>query len=165
MEWKDIDPGTRIIRVKPEKRSNPRAPRISEKLMAMINALQKNSSRVFGSYTLSGFAASYYQQRKRIALKLQNPRINQITFKTFRHWKATMEYHRTKDILYVMKLLGHKNIKNTLIYTQLLPFQEDQKFLSRVATNTKEACELIEDGWKFETGEFSDGGKIFSKPK
>ena len=31
--------------------------------------------------------------------------------------------------------------------------------------NTKEACQLIEDGWKYETGEFSDGGKIFSKPK
>jgi hypothetical protein len=31
--------------------------------------------------------------------------------------------------------------------------------------NTKEACQLIEDGWKYETGEFNDGGKIFSKPK
>ena len=31
--------------------------------------------------------------------------------------------------------------------------------------NTKEACQLIEDGWKYETGEVSDGGKIFSKPK
>ena len=28
-----------------------------------------------------------------------------------------MEYHRTKDILRIMKILGHKNIKNTLIYT------------------------------------------------
>jgi integrase len=63
------------------------------------------------SYTLSGYAASYYRQRRNLALKLQNPKISQITFHTFRHWKATMEYHRTKDILYVMKLLGHKNIK------------------------------------------------------
>jgi hypothetical protein len=76
-----------------------------------------------------------------------------------------MEYRRTKDILYVMKMLGHKNIKNTLIYTQLLPFTEDNKFLTKVAMNTKEACQLIEDGWKYETGEFIDGGKIFSKPK
>jgi site-specific recombinase XerD len=28
-----------------------------------------------------------------------------------------MEYHRAKDILHVMQLLGHKSIKNTLIYT------------------------------------------------
>ena len=49
---------------------------------------------------------------------------NQITFKTFRHFKATMEYHRTKDIIHVMRLLGHKNIKNTLVYTQLVHFKK-----------------------------------------
>lgn len=165
LEWKDVDAETRIIRVKPEKGSNPRAPRISEKLMAMINALGKKNSRVFGSYSLNGFAASYCMQRKITALKLQNPRIRQITFHTFRHWKATMEYHRTKDILYVMKLLGHKNIKNTLIYTQLLPFQEDESFITKVAANTKEACQLIEENWEYVTGEYNDGGKIFRKPK
>jgi integrase len=151
--------------VKPEKGSNPRAPRISEKLMAMINAMGKKNSRIFGSYSLNGFAASYHKQRKKIALKLRNPRIQQITFHTFRHWKATMEYRRTKDILYVMKMLGHKNIKNTLIYTQLLPFQENDQFISKVAENAKEACQLIEDGWDYVTGEYSDGGKIFRKPK
>jgi integrase len=52
-----------------------------------------------------------------LATKLQNPRLLRITFHTFRHWKATMEYNRTKDILYVMKLLGHRCIKNTLVYT------------------------------------------------
>jgi hypothetical protein len=84
---------------------------------------------------------------------------------TFRHWKATMEYHRTKDILYVMRMLGHKNIKNTLIYTQLLPFKEDDQFICKVATNVKEACELIQDGFNYVTGEYSDGGKIFKKIK
>jgi hypothetical protein len=76
-----------------------------------------------------------------------------------------MEYHRTKDILYVMRLLGHKNIKNTLVYTQLLPFKEDDQFICKVATNTTEACKLIEDGFTFITGEYDDGGKIFRKPK
>ena len=33
----------------------------------------------------------------------------------FRHWKATMEYAKTKDILYLMKMLGHKDIKTTLM--------------------------------------------------
>jgi len=76
-----------------------------------------------------------------------------------------MEYHRTKDILYVMKLLGHKNIKNTLIYTQLLPFKEEDQFICKVACNTGEACKLIEDGFTYVTGEYDDGGKIFRKPK
>jgi hypothetical protein len=64
-----------------------------------------------------------------------------------------------------MRLLRHENIKNTLIYTQLMPFHGDEKFITKMAKNTKEACQLIEDNWKYETGEFSDGGKIFNKPK
>jgi integrase len=165
IERTEIDVEDRTIRVKPEKGSNPRAPRISEKLLAMLFGIRKNSNIAFGDYTLAGFSCSFQRQRKKIALKLQNPRIAQITFHTFRHWKATMEYHRTKDILYVMQLLGHKNIKNTLVYTQLLPFKEDDGFISKVALNTAEACKLVEDGFTFITGEYGDGGKIFRKPK
>ena len=139
--------------------------KISSKLLAMILALPKKSDKIFGTYELRGYRGSFGAQRKRTAQKLANPRINRITFHTFRHWKATMEYHRTKDILYVMKLLGHKNIKNTLIYTQLLPLKEDDQFIRKVATNVKEACELIEDGFNYVTGEYSDGGKIFKKIK
>ena len=36
---------------------------------------------------------------------------------------ARMEYHRTKDVLYVKKLLGHGNINNTLLYTQQVNFE------------------------------------------
>ena len=57
-----------------------------------------------------------------VAAKLNNLTINRITFKTLRHYKGTMEYHRTKDILHVMEVLGHKNIKNTLVYTHLVNF-------------------------------------------
>lgn len=30
-----------------------------------------------------------------------------------------MLYHLKKDIVYVMRFLGHKSIKNTLVYVQL----------------------------------------------
>ncbi len=76
-----------------------------------------------------------------------------------------MEYHRTKDILYVMKVLGHKNIKNTLIYTQLLPIQEEDSYVSKVATNVNEARDLVETGFEYVTGEYTDGRKIFRKRK
>jgi hypothetical protein len=49
-----------------------------------------------------------------------------------------MEYHKTRDILYVMRLLGHKNIKNTLIYMQLVNFESDE-YNSAVAENLDEA--------------------------
>ena len=79
--------------------------------------------------------------------KLGHPRLNQIIFHTFRHWKATMEYHKTKDILYVMRLLGHKNIKNMLVYTQLVTFEDDD-YVCKAAANVKEATELIETGYE-----------------
>jgi len=57
------------------------------------------------------FGKNFQKKRKELAICHGNSRLLQITFHTFRHWKATMEYYKTKDILYVMHLLGHKNIK------------------------------------------------------
>jgi hypothetical protein len=37
-----------------------------------------------------------------------------------------MEYHKTKDILHVMKMLGHKSITSTLLYTQIVSFEGDE---------------------------------------
>jgi integrase len=75
-------------------------------------------------------------------------RLLKIHFHTLRHWKAMMEYRRTKDILYVMKLLGHKNIANTLVYTQLVEFEGDE-YCSAIASNLEEAKKLIEAGFEY----------------
>jgi len=69
------------------------------------------------------------------------------------------------NIIYYKPHTQTQGFKNTLIYTQLLPFNEDEQFICKVAENTKEACQLIEDGWEYVTGEYGDGGKIFRKPK
>jgi hypothetical protein len=62
---------------------------------------------------------------------------------------ANMEYHRTKDILYVMKFLGHKNIANTLLYTQLVELEDDDQYCSATASNVEEAKKLIEGGFEY----------------
>jgi integrase len=122
----------RTVNICPEKNSNPRQLRISVRLAGMLNALPKRYKLVFRNpddvdplTSMEVFRGVYAAQRRTIAEKLQNPRIEQITFKTLRHFKATMEYNRTKDILHVMQLLGHKNIRNTLVYTHLVNFQSD----------------------------------------
>jgi len=148
LKWTDIDFVNSTLSVTPEKGSHARMFKVTNKLLAMINTIPKKSNKIFGTYELRGYRSSYVRQRKRTAHKLQNPRINRITFHTFRHWKATMEYHRTKDILHVMRLLGHKNIKNTLIYTQLVTF-ENEDFICKAAANIKEATELIEAGFDY----------------
>ncbi|MGQ9530835.1 MAG: tyrosine-type recombinase/integrase [Candidatus Bathycorpusculaceae bacterium] len=66
-------------------------------------------------------------------------------FHTLRHWKATMEYHKTKDIPHVMQLLGHGNIKNTLIYTQLIDFKEDE-WTCKAAEPLKRQNSLLKQG-------------------
>ena len=62
-----------------------------------------------------------------------------------------MEYHKTKDILHVMQVLGHKGIKNTLMYVQLADelFRDQQEYVSKVAKTEKDACVLIEAGFEF----------------
>jgi hypothetical protein len=73
-----------------------------------------------------------------------------------------VEYHKTKDILHVKQLLGHRSINNTLIYTQPVSFEEDE-FTARVAHSEKEACKLVEAGFEY-VCDFN-GNKIFRKHK
>ena len=51
-----------------------------------------------------------------------------------------------------------------MMYTQLVNFREDDYHVN-VAANVEEACELVESGFQYVTGEYTDGGKIFRKPK
>jgi len=75
-----------------------------------------------------------------------------------------MLYHQTKDILYVMNFLGHKSIKNTLIYIQLeeaIFKEESEEYVCKVAKNLDEAKELIE--LRFEYATEMNGVKLFRK--
>ena len=134
-----------------------------DKLMGKLKALQEKSrsNRVFQK-SLKSQTRLFHKQRRKTARKLQNPRIVRISFHTFRHFKATIEYHKTKDILHVMTVLGHKNINNMLIYTQLVDFGND-KYSVRVAHNVEEDKQLIEAGFEYVTER--DGYKIYRKRK
>ncbi|MCL2476587.1 hypothetical protein [Candidatus Bathycorpusculum sp.] len=99
-----------------------------------------------------------------LAAKLFNPRLNQIKIHTLRHWKGTTEYDKTKDILHIMQTLGHKNIKNTLRYTQLVSVGEDKGFICKIANTPNDAVALIEEGFELHCnyGE-NDETKLFRK--
>jgi hypothetical protein len=77
-----------------------------------------------------------------------------------------MEYHKTKDILHVKRILGHKSVQNTMIYINLeaalYQIRSDQ-FTVRVAQTLDEACKLVEAGFSYVTD--MDGDKIFRKRK
>jgi len=73
-----------------------------------------------------------------------------------------MEYQKKKDILHVMRLLGHRSISNTLIYTHLVNF-ETVEYITKVADSVDEACKLVDAGFEYVCD--VDGAKIFRKPK
>ena len=154
LKWIDLDPEQRTINIIPEKNSNPRQPKISAQLVSMLNALPKRHKLIFRNpdidplTSMEAFRRVFAAQRSRTAQKLQNPRIDRITLKTLRHYKATMEYHKTKDILHVMQLLGHKSIRNTLVYTHLVSFESDE-WICKVATTKQERINLIQGGFTF----------------
>ena len=149
LKWIDVDTEHNTITVnQPEKNSQPRMFKVSPRLIAMLNALPRENENVFGRMKTRDAASYFYSLKKRVAYKLQNPRINSIHLHTFRHWNATMEYHKTKDILHVMKRLGHKRIENTLLYTQLVQFESDD-YHSATATDLNDAKKLIEAGFEY----------------
>jgi integrase len=168
LKWKDLDPEKNAVNIAPEKNSNPRQSRISTRLMAMLNRLPRRYEYVFRNpktdplRSIEVFRRSAARQRRRISERLQNPRIRSITFKTMRHWKATTEYHKTRDILHVMAVLGHKNIRNTLVYTHLVDFHSHE-YVCKVARTVEEARQLVEDGFDYVTD--VEDQKLFRKRK
>jgi len=168
IKWSDIDSERSIVNIVPEKGSNARQSKISGRLMAMLSALPHkwifvfHSPEVDAGISLDHFRRVFCRQRMKVTEKLENPRIKQISFKTLRHFRATMFYHSTKDILATMQLLGHRNIRNTLVYTHLVSWESDE-FVCKVAKTVKEAQELVESGFDYVCD--VEGYKIFRKRK
>lgn len=165
MTWIDFDSDRRTARVQPEKGSNPRIFSISEKLTGMLNALPKKTDYIFHTNT-SMLRSIFASQRARAAAKLNNPRLKRITFHTLRHWKGTMEYHKTKDPWHVKRVLGHKTLKSTEVYINIdqAIFQTtNDEYHVRAAHDLKEACQLLEIGFEYVTD--MDGTKLFRKRK
>lgn len=167
LKWTDINAENNTVAVnEPEKGSNPRIVRVSARLIRVIEALPKKSDKVFGKSNKTDKSHSYQRQRIWLSNKLSNPRLQKITFHTFRHWKATMEYHKTKDIIHVQRLLGHRNIQNTLRYINMEQaiFKDSvDQFHVKVADSLDDACRLLEVGYEYVTD--MDGKKLFRKRK
>ena len=88
------------------------------------------------------------------------------SFHTLRHWKATTEYHKTKGIIHVQQLLGHRDIKSTMLYITLEQqlFQNtNDEFCVRVAKTTEEIKALLEVGFEYVLEK--DGLRFFRKRK
>lgn len=153
LKWKDLDFQRKIIVFNnPLKNGNPRILKISDKLVSMLSTLPKKNKYLFGTNNKTTRQTVFYKAKKRLAAKLGNPRLLRIGFHTFRHWKATMLYHQTHDIILVKEFLGHKSLNTTLLYIQLNKalFQTDsEEFNVKAVKDLEEIKALLEVGFEY----------------
>lgn len=149
-QWIDIDEENNTLKCVAEKHGNPRQIKISSRLMSMLLALPKKNDYIFGRGNLNAFRWKYDRQKSAIALKLQNPRLKKIKFHSLRHFYASKMYAETRNILLVKEQLGHRDINSTLVYTHLVPFDDEtENYHHATAKDDKEAGELIDQAWQF----------------
>jgi integrase len=162
LRWIDVDASNGVITInRPVKGHRPRQLKVKNRLIAMLNALPKKSELIFPT-TYASMYIAFLMLRRRAAKTLQNPRLLKISFRTFRHWGATMTYHYTRKILLVQKLLGHKSILNTMVYTRLVHFKDDE-FEVETASSVEEAKDLLKAGFDYITDK--NGIMLFRRPK
>jgi len=117
----DIDLTNGVVNITGAKHTIGRTGKLKPQTLEMLRAhiTRKNlnlTDRIFP--TIPDNVCNLYRRlRNHVAEKLQDPTIRQIRLYDFRHWRASIEYHRTKDLLHVKNLLGHKDLRTTLRYT------------------------------------------------
>jgi len=165
LKWTDINQDRRTVYIHAEKGSNDRVLPISEQLLVMLNNMKRVNDKVFQPKK-HGLRVTFESLRKRTAIKLNNPRLMKIHLHTFRHWRATLEQHKTRDIYHVKQFLGHKTVKSTEIYIHIDSLMSDyssDNYTTKVAHNIEEDAKLIETGFEYVTER--DGLKIYRKRK
>jgi integrase len=153
LKVKDINLENGIVTITSAKHCNGRTLKLKNRTLDMLKKhIQKynlnQNDRLFPTSS-DNIGDVYRRHRNALAKKLQIPTITQIRLYDFRHYFASMLYHKTKDLLHVKTALGHKDLRQTLRYTQLLETTEDDEYTCKTATNIKEATQLIETGFEY----------------
>ena len=166
LKLKDIDLDSGTVTITSAKHCIGRTLKIKPQTLAMLKTYVSTkkigqNDRIFPMKS-SSLSRNYNVVRNRVAEKLQDPAIQQIRLYDFRHFYATMLYAKTRDLLHVKASLGHKDLRQTLQYTQLVNFGAEEYHVS-VAKNVQEATQLLENG--FEYIQDIDGIKLYRKRK
>ena len=149
LAWEDFHFDKRTVIVShPEKGSLSRELRISEELCTMVKSC---FTRDFEEPFPSAISTSLFLQRiRRILAKAHNdPSYRKIHLHTFRHYRASLTYHQTRDILVVKEMLGHKSLNSTMKYVRLLKWPESDTWIFREAKTKETEKELVEAGFDF----------------
>jgi integrase len=161
LRWLDVS-GNVITINRPVKGHLPRQIPVSNRLIAMIESLPKESERIFPT-TYRNLFSCYDRVRKRVAELQKNKRILAIELRTFRYWGATWMAHYTNgNVTKVKQRLRHKRVENTMKYINMVDIKDDE-FEVATATTVDEAKKILAAGFTYSTE--MNGIKLFSRPK
>ncbi len=148
LQFKDFDFVKRTVRVVPEKGSSARELKLSDRLCSMLRDLfAQRPERPFPDQ--KGARKYLEKTRKILAKSHSNPRYLSIHLHTFRHFRATMLYAQTRDLLHVKHILGHRSITNTIRYVGMIAYEGNDAYTSKVAKSLDEFTGLLEQGFEF----------------
>ena len=147
IKWIDVDFNNKTISIRyPVKNHLTGTYQVSNRLLAMIDALPRKNDRVFPT-PYANMLRRFVTMRKRTAAIHQNPRLLKVDFTAFRTWAGTMlAYHTNGNVLVVQKLLRHRQIKNTMRYIGKINFKSDD-FETTSATTVEDILRLGKEGW------------------
>ena len=75
-----------------------------------------------------------------------------------------MEFHKTKNILHIKRLLGQNKLENTKIYTHLISFENDEWHVT-TPKSLEEESKLLEAGFEYVRYSDKDEVAIYRKRK
>ena len=161
LEWKDIKDNIISINY-PVKGHLSGKMQVSAKLISMLNALPKTSKLVFPMKYHTA-EQGFRKLRKRLAARLQNPRLLNVSFRSFRHFGGTMLAEYTQgNVLTIQKMLRHKSVLNTMKYVHAVTFK-DEDYEIATATTPDEVKQLGTAG--FVKYDEMNGIHFYRKPK
>ena len=164
---KDIDFEQRLVYPTTAKHGSARTLKISQSLNAMLQEYVirnniKPNDKLF-NITSRTYSKMYRMTRNALAEKLHDPTLETIRLYDLRHYFASTLYKKTNNLLLVMTQMGHKDIKNTMIYTHLTNYADDE-YVTQSTTDRKEGEKLLQDGFDYVTTA-PDGYMMFRKRK
>jgi hypothetical protein len=164
IEWDDIQ--DRLIAIRhPVKEHRVRTLEVSEKLIAMLNGLPHISNRIFDC-SYNSMLCVFVQVRKRLAAKTQNPRINRIELRSYRHWAGTKIAELSNgNPITVMKMLGIRNVTNAMKYVDIwkLSFKSETDYEYLEVTTPEDLKAALLGGYTYVIDKF--GASWFRRPK
>jgi len=151
--WIDIDREKRLVDIQKSKNGNPRRLKVSSELIDILLSLPKNHETVFTPKAQGTRGIMFHKRMQTLARKSNNPKFLKIHLHTLRHVKALRAYHKTRDILHVRYVLGHKTLRATQRYVEMYKNVygnlKPQDYVVKIARTSEEAKDLLKVGFEF----------------